>query len=48
MNVPFYVSDSVSQLITVDESFFTEKIGSVGALKLKEVEAGVSLVLSLG
>jgi len=48
LNVPFYVSDSVSQLITVDESFFTEKIGSVGALKLKEVEAGVSLVLSLG
>ena len=38
---------NVSQLITVDKSFFTEKIGSIGILKLKEVEAGVRLVLSL-
>jgi len=38
---------NVSQLITVDKSFFTEKIGSIGALKLKEVEAGIRLVLSL-
>lgn len=38
---------NVSQLITVDKSFFTEKIGSVSALKLKEIEAGIRLVLSL-
>jgi mRNA interferase MazF len=38
---------NVSQLITVDKSFFTEKICSIGALKLKEVEAGIRLVLSL-
>jgi len=37
---------NVSQLITVDKSFFTEKIGSIEILKLKEVEAGVRLVLS--
>jgi mRNA interferase MazF len=38
---------NVSQLITVDKSFFSEKAGSVNALKLKEVEAGIRLVLSL-
>ncbi|MFH0783580.1 MAG: type II toxin-antitoxin system PemK/MazF family toxin [Pseudomonadota bacterium] len=38
---------NVSQLITVDKSFFTEKIGSIGVLKLKEVETGIRLVLSL-
>lgn len=38
---------NVSQLITVDKSFFTAKIGSIGALKLQEVEAGIRLVLSL-
>ncbi len=38
---------NVSQLITVDKSFFIEKIGSISALKLKEVEAGIRLVLSL-
>lgn len=38
---------NVSQLITVDKSFFTEKIGSISALKLKEVETGIRLVLSL-
>ena len=38
---------NVSQLITVDKSFFAEKAGSVSALKLKEVEAGIRLVLSL-
>jgi mRNA interferase MazF len=37
---------NVSQLITVDKSFFAEKAGSVNALKLKEVEAGIRLVLS--
>lgn len=38
---------NVSQLITVDKSFFTAKIGSIGALKLQEVEAGIRLVLAL-
>ncbi|MEN6475707.1 MAG: type II toxin-antitoxin system PemK/MazF family toxin [Syntrophaceae bacterium] len=38
---------NVSQLITVDKSIFTEKIGSLGLLKLKEVEAGIRLVLAL-
>jgi mRNA interferase MazF len=38
---------NVSQLITVDKSFFTEKIGGISALKLQEVEAGIRLVLSL-
>jgi mRNA interferase MazF len=38
---------NVSQLITVDKSFFTEKSCSIGTLKLKEVEAGIRLVLSL-
>ena len=38
---------NVSQLITVDKSFFAEKAGSVSALKLKEVESGIRLVLSL-
>lgn len=38
---------NVSQLITVDRSFFTEQVGSISTLKLKEVEAGIRLVLSL-
>jgi mRNA interferase MazF len=38
---------NVSQLITVDKSFFTEKIGNIDVIKLKEVEAGIRLVLSL-
>ena len=38
---------NVSQLITVDKAFFTEKIGSISTLKFKEVEAGIRLVLSL-
>jgi mRNA interferase MazF len=38
---------NVSQLITVDKSFLTEKAGRLNAQKLKEVEAGIRLVLSL-
>jgi mRNA interferase MazF len=38
---------NVSQVITVDKSFFTEKIGSIDAPMLKEVETGIRLVLSL-
>jgi mRNA interferase MazF len=39
---------NVSQLITVDKTFLTEKIGAIPAAKLKEVEAGIRQVLSLG
>ena len=38
---------NVSQVITVDKSFFTEKISGLSALKLQEVEAGIRLILSL-
>ena len=38
---------NVSQLITVDKSFLTEKAGRLSPQKLKEVEAGLRLVLSL-
>jgi mRNA interferase MazF len=38
---------NVSQLITVDKTFLTEKAGSISALKLSEIETGVRLVLSL-
>ncbi|HDZ91172.1 MAG TPA: type II toxin-antitoxin system PemK/MazF family toxin, partial [Deltaproteobacteria bacterium] len=38
---------NVSQIITVDKSFLTEKIGVLPAYKLAEVEAGIRLVLAL-
>jgi mRNA interferase MazF len=38
---------NVSQLITVDKSFLTERAGKISSTKLAEVEAGVRLVLSL-
>jgi mRNA interferase MazF len=38
---------NVSQLITVDKSFLTEKLGTLSPQKLREVEAGVRLALSL-
>ena len=38
---------NVSQLITVDKSFLTEKAGRLNPQKLREVEAGLRLVLSL-
>ncbi len=38
---------NVSQLITVDKSFLTEKVGILSPQKLREVEAGVRLALSL-
>ncbi len=37
----------VSQLVTVDKSFFIERAGKLRASELLEVEAGVRLVLSL-
>ena len=38
---------NVSQLITVDKSFLTEKVGTLSHQKLREVETGVRLALSL-
>jgi mRNA interferase MazF len=38
---------NVSQIITVDKTFLTEKVGMLPAHKLAEVEAGIRLVLAL-
>lgn len=38
---------NVSQLITIDKSFFTEKVGRISKVKLNEIEAGLRLVLAL-
>ena len=38
---------NVSQLITVDKSFLTEKVGRLSHQKMQEIETGVRLVLSL-
>ena len=46
-NLPKKSVANVSQLITVDKSFLTERCGKISSTKLVEVEAGVRLVLSL-
>lgn len=38
---------NVSQVITVDKSFLTEKVGTLSPQKLREVETGIRLALSL-
>ncbi len=38
---------NVSQVITVDRSFFTERLGTIPRAILREVELGLRLVLSL-
>ena len=38
---------NVSQLMTLDRTFLTERIGRVSARQLQEVESGIRLVLSL-
>ncbi len=38
---------NVSQILTVDKSFFTEKVGRLSARQLTVVEQGVRLALSL-
>ncbi|MFH1098152.1 MAG: type II toxin-antitoxin system PemK/MazF family toxin [Candidatus Desantisbacteria bacterium] len=38
---------NVSQVLTVDKSFLTEKIGKLPKVKLHEIEAGLRLVLGL-
>jgi mRNA interferase MazF len=38
---------NVSQIITVDRSFLTEKIGTLSQKQLEKLEKGLKLVLSL-
>jgi mRNA interferase MazF len=38
---------NVSQLITLDKSLLTEKVSRLPAESLREVEAGIKLVLAL-
>ena len=38
---------NVSQLITLDKSFFTEKLGKLTAKQMQQLEEGLRLVLSL-
>ena len=38
---------NVSQLVTVDKSFLTERIGQLPVVLLQEVEKGLKLVLDL-
>jgi mRNA interferase MazF len=38
---------NVSQLITLDKIFLTERVGSVSARKFKEIESGLRLVLAV-
>jgi len=38
---------NVSQLVTVDKSFFTEKAGQLNPQVMKEVDEGIRLALSL-
>lgn len=38
---------NVSQIVTLDKSFLTERIGRIPADKMKEVSAGLRLVLDL-
>lgn len=38
---------NVSQLVTLDKSMLTERVASVSAVKLKQIENGMRLVLGL-
>lgn len=38
---------NVSQIVTLDKSFLTERIGRLSARKLREVEDGIRLALAL-
>ncbi len=38
---------NVSQILTVDKSFLTEKVGRLSAVKMQEIEEGIRLVLSV-
>jgi mRNA interferase MazF len=38
---------NVSQIVTLDRTFLTDRIGSIPALKLQELDEGLRLVLAL-
>ncbi len=38
---------NVSQIVTLDKTFLNERVGKLSAPKLREVEAGLRLVLAL-
>ena len=38
---------NVSQIVTLDKGFLTKKVGRLSAVKLREVEEGLRLVLAL-
>ncbi len=38
---------NVSQIITIDKSYLTEKVGKLNTTQIKKVEEGLRLVLSL-
>ncbi len=38
---------NVSQIVTLDRSFLTERLGRLSAPKIREVEEGIRLVLAL-
>ncbi len=38
---------NVSQIVTLDKSFLTERVGRLAAPKFREVEEGIRLVLAL-
>jgi mRNA interferase MazF len=38
---------NVSQLLTIDKSLLTEKVGQLSVAKMQQVERGVRLALSL-
>jgi len=38
---------NASQIVTIDKSFLTERVGQLKAIKLKDIENGIKLVLSL-
>ncbi len=38
---------NISQIVTLDKSFLSERVGSLQPAKLREVEEGVRLVLAL-
>ena len=38
---------NVSQIITIDKSYLTEKAGQISAASLKKIDEGLRLVLSI-
>ena len=38
---------NISQLITLDKSFLSDKVGKISAVKMQEVDEGIRLVLAL-